>query len=116
RRKYKPYISTVMATRSAASAAGKFMSSPLRSTVVGVVFSHHVLRCSSQMRSHETENERFLIAVGGTSIRSEAVSHAPHRFNAFGTEFTAQVANIDFNHIRAGIEIKTPHLREQLLA
>jgi len=46
----------------------------------------------------------------------QPIAHSPQRCEAFGAEFAAQVAHIDVDDVRLGIEVVTPDVAEELLA
>src|SRR5258707_391544 len=48
------------------------------------------------------------------SLRGELVSFTTHRLDQVETEFGAEAADADVDHVGAGIEVVPPHRREQL--
>jgi len=44
------------------------------------------------------------------------IAGSAHRRDAIGAELAAEVTNVDIDHVRAGIEVETPDLAQQILA
>ena len=55
-------------------------------------------------------------SAASRSTAVEPVAHAAHGGDRVGAELLAQVADVDVDDVRAGVEVVAPHVVEQLLA
>ena len=55
-------------------------------------------------------------AAAMADLARESIAHIAHRFDEKGCQLRAQPADVDVHHVRAGVELESPHVGEHLLA